>query len=147
MYLSCTTSFNIILEILGTGSLQGKRETSCFFNEFIIALISSVKFKVNVQLWDKRICVNFKGLGPLDSLCPLEGGGGNNSPPQFPISHRDMSSSQGCRACECSGDQKGRPDKRFINHSPSTMQGGEDYTINKLYLANWEMKKLFNEER
>ena len=36
---------------------------------------------------------------------------------------------------------------RFIKHLPSTIQGGEDYTVIKLYLAAQEMKKLFNEDR
>ena len=44
-------------------------------------------------------------------------------------------------------DLKGRTDKSTIKHSPSTIQGGEDYTVNKLYLAYREMKKLFNEDR
>ena len=41
-------------------------------------------------------------------------------------------------------DQKDRIDKRSIKHSPSTMQGGEDYMVNKLYLVDQEM---FNEDR
>ena len=40
----------------------------------------------------------------------------------------------------------GGSDKRSIKHCPSTMQGREDYTVNKLYLADQEMKKLFNED-
>ena len=44
-------------------------------------------------------------------------------------------------------DQKGGSAKRSIKHRPSTIQGGEDYTINKLYLAVQEMKKLYNEDR
>ena len=51
-----------------------------------------------------------------------------------------------CSTCECRVDQKGRIDKRSIKHRPSTMQGREDYLVNKLYLAVQEMKKLFNEE-
>ena len=52
-----------------------------------------------------------------------------------------------CRVFECWVDQKGRIDKRSIKHPPSTMQVGEDYTVNKLYLAAREMKKLFKEDR
>ena len=55
--------------------------------------------------------------------------------------------SYNCSTWECGGDQKGGTDKRSIKYRPSTMQGGEDYTVNKLYLADQEMKKLFNEDR
>ena len=38
--------------------------------------------------------------------------------------------------------------KRSMNYHPSTLQGGEDYpTVNKLYLANREMDKLFKGDR
>ena len=49
--------------------------------------------------------------------------------------------------CESRGDQKGGTDKRSIKQRPSIMQGGEDYTVNKLYLAAQEMKRLFSEDR
>ena len=42
-------------------------------------------------------------------------------------------------------EQEGRVDKRSMKHRPSTLQGGDDYTDNKLYLA--EMYKLLNEDR
>ena len=45
------------------------------------------------------------------------------------------------------GDPKGRTDKISIKHHPSTKQFGEDYTVNKLYLVDREMKKVFNEDR
>ena len=45
--------------------------------------------------------------------------------------------------CESRVEQEGRVDKRSIKHLPSTLQGGEDYTVNKLCLAD----KLFNEDR
>ena len=41
----------------------------------------------------------------------------------------------------------GRVDKRSVKYRPSTLQGGEDYTVNKLYLADREMDKLFNVDR
>ena len=47
----------------------------------------------------------------------------------------------------CRVVQKGRIDKGSMKHRPSTMQGGEDYMVNKLYLADQEMDKLFNEDR
>ena len=53
----------------------------------------------------------------------------------------------GCSTCDWWVDQKGRTNKRSMKHQPSTMQGGEDYTVNALYLAEREMKKLFNEDR
>ena len=49
--------------------------------------------------------------------------------------------------CQCRVYQNVRTDKRSIKHRLSTMQGREDYTVNKLYVVNWEMKKLFNEDR
>ena len=52
-----------------------------------------------------------------------------------------------CSTCECSLDQKSRVDTRFIKHRQSTMQGGEDYRVNNLYLVDQEMKKLFTEDR
>ena len=42
----------------------------------------------------------------------------------------------------------GRIDKRSMKYRISTLQGGEDYrTVSKLYLANREMDKGFNEYR
>ena len=49
--------------------------------------------------------------------------------------------------CEAKVGLEGRGDKISIKYGPSTLQGGEDYTmVNKLYLADREMDKLFNEE-
>ena len=48
--------------------------------------------------------------------------------------------------CEFRVEQEGRVDKKFMKHCPSTLQGGEDYTINKLYLVGREMDKLFDED-
>ena len=53
----------------------------------------------------------------------------------------------GCSTCECRVEQKGRIDKESIKHRPSTMQGREDYTVNKLYQVAQEMKKLFDKDR
>ena len=40
----------------------------------------------------------------------------------------------------------GRIDKRSMKYRLSTLQGGGDYcTVSKLYLANREMDKVFNE--
>ena len=44
-------------------------------------------------------------------------------------------------------EQEGRVDKRSMKHRPSTLLGGEDYTVNKLYLPDREMDKLFNADR
>ena len=55
-----------------------------------------------------------------------------------------------CRACSVSEskvDLGGRVDKSSIKYRPSTLLGGEDFSVNKLYLANTEMDKLLNEER
>ena len=52
-----------------------------------------------------------------------------------------------CSVCEFNVKQEGRVDKRSMKYRPSTLQGGEDYTVNKLYLGNRKMKKLFNEDR
>ena len=52
-----------------------------------------------------------------------------------------------CRVCEFWVEQEGRVDKRSMKHRQSTLQGGEDYTVNKLYLADREMDKLVNEDR
>ena len=41
----------------------------------------------------------------------------------------------------------GRIDKISLKYRPSTLHGREDYpTVSKLYLADREMDKLFNEE-
>ena len=38
-------------------------------------------------------------------------------------------------------------DKRSMKYRPSILQGGEDYPmVSKLYLADREMEKLFNED-
>ena len=47
----------------------------------------------------------------------------------------------------CRVDPQGRTDKKSIKYRPSTMQGGEDYTVSKLYPADREIKKLLNEDR
>ena len=52
-----------------------------------------------------------------------------------------------CSVRECRVDQEGGMDNRFLKHCPSTMQVGEDYTVNNLYLADRELKNLFNEDR
>ena len=49
--------------------------------------------------------------------------------------------------CECRVDHKDRIDKGSKKHRPSTLQGGEDYTVNKLSQAVQEVNKLFNEDR
>ena len=55
--------------------------------------------------------------------------------------------------CEAKVELGGRIDKRSMNtiyevYCPSTLQGCEDYlTVSKLYLANKEMDKRFNEDR
>ena len=49
--------------------------------------------------------------------------------------------------CEFRVEQEWRVEKRSMKYCPSTLQGGEDYTVNKLYLAEREMDKLFNEDR
>ena len=42
----------------------------------------------------------------------------------------------------------GRIDKRSMKYRPSTLQGGEDYPkVSKLYIADREMDKLFDEDR
>ena len=49
-----------------------------------------------------------------------------------------------CSVCEFNVKQEGRVDKRSMKYRPSTLQGGADYTVNKLYLAERGMDKLFN---
>ena len=50
--------------------------------------------------------------------------------------------------CEAKVELGGRIDNGTIKHRLSTLQGGEDYqTVSKLYLANREMEKRFNEDR
>ena len=50
--------------------------------------------------------------------------------------------------CEAKVEQGGRIDKRSMKYQPATLQGGKDYlTFSKLYLANREMDKNFNEDR
>ena len=46
----------------------------------------------------------------------------------------------GCSVCEFRVEQEGRVDKRSMKHPSSTLQGGEDYKVKKLYLADREMK-------
>ena len=48
---------------------------------------------------------------------------------------------------ECEGDKKGGTDKRSMKYCLPAIQGGEDYMVNRLYLVNQEMKKLFNADR
>ena len=43
------------------------------------------------------------------------------------------------------GAMEGRVDKGSIKYRPSTLQSREDYTVNKLNLADREKDKLFNE--
>ena len=40
-----------------------------------------------------------------------------------------------CSTWECVRDQKGGTDKRSIKYRPPATQGEEDYTVNRLYLA------------
>ena len=50
-----------------------------------------------------------------------------------------------CEAKEWSGE---RVDKRFNKNHPSTWQGREDYqAVSKLYLAEKEMNRLFNDDK
>ena len=54
----------------------------------------------------------------------------------------------GCSIYEAKVELGGRIDKRSMKYRPSTLYGGEDYPIvSKLYLADREMGKLFNEDR
>ena len=47
----------------------------------------------------------------------------------------------------CREAKAGVTDKKSMKYGPPDIQGGEDYMVNRLYLANQEMKKLFNEDR
>ena len=49
-----------------------------------------------------------------------------------------------CSVRQFREEQEGRVDKRFIKYLPSILQSGEDYMVNKMYLAGREM---FNEDR
>ena len=49
--------------------------------------------------------------------------------------------------CECVGDRNSMTDKRSMKYCPPAIQGGDDYMVNRLYIADREMKKLFNEDR
>ena len=50
--------------------------------------------------------------------------------------------------CEAKVKLEGRIEKRSMKYHLSTLQGKEDYlTVSKLYLANREMDKRFNEDR
>ena len=52
-----------------------------------------------------------------------------------------------CCICEAKGELGGRVDKISMKYGPSTLQGGEDYpTVSKLYRADREIDKLFNED-
>ena len=52
-----------------------------------------------------------------------------------------------CCICEAKVELGGWIDKRSMKYHLSTLQGGEDYwTVSKLYLANREMDKPFNED-
>ena len=53
----------------------------------------------------------------------------------------------GCSVCEFRVEQERRVDKRSMKYCPSTLQCGEDYMVNKLYLVEREMDTLFNEDR
>ena len=52
-----------------------------------------------------------------------------------------------CSTWGCVGDKKGVTDNRSMKYHPPAIQGGEDYMVYRLYLADQEMKKLFNEDR
>ena len=45
-----------------------------------------------------------------------------------------------CSTWECVGDQKSGTDKRSVKYRPPDTQGEEDYTMNRLYLADRKMK-------
>ena len=74
---------------------------------------------------------------------------------EIPISHdkiecmynsvHSLKSIQICSTWGCVGD--GCDNKISIKYRPPAIQEGEYYTDNRLYLANQEMKKLFNEDR
>ena len=51
-----------------------------------------------------------------------------------------------CSTWECVGDQKGLIDKRSIKYHPPAIQGGEDYTLNRLDQAEREMERMFGED-
>ena len=49
-----------------------------------------------------------------------------------------------CSTWECVGDQKSGTDKRSIKYRrPTAMQGGEDYTVNRLDQGDREMERMF----
>ena len=53
-----------------------------------------------------------------------------------------------CSVCVAKAWLGERGDKRSMKNRPSTWQGGEDYqAVNKLYLAEKEMDRLFNDDR
>ena len=53
-----------------------------------------------------------------------------------------------CSACEAKAWSGERVDKRSLKNHPSTWQGGEDYQmVSKLYLAEKEMNRLFNDDK
>ena len=53
-----------------------------------------------------------------------------------------------CSMCKATLELGGRIDQRSMKHRLSTLQSGEDYqTVSKLYLANRDMDKRFNEDR
>ena len=53
-----------------------------------------------------------------------------------------------CSICEAKSWLGERGDKRTIKNRPSTWQGGEDYlAVSKLYLAEEEIVRLFNDDQ
>ena len=52
-----------------------------------------------------------------------------------------------CSAWKCVGDQKGGTVKRSFKYRPRAIQGGEDYTVNRLDQVDREMERIFGQDK